>query len=234
MLKVYLHAGRLTERNEGNVLAVLDIAYAKQAPLSDYAIALTQKGIGERPPEMLHNYPRWSGSLWDLVARAMTRILYHANQAPASRRPDKRCAYAIGLCAVIERATGRGHGVELAAAEVTMKPNQRGHYSVWLDEDIMGRREAEFSYGVKCLDPVDLLLRGICWALYRQDILGRPPKLILPTTIRIDGQEQFHVDSLEEPARTGFQRYRGMNFPTAEAPEPMAKAEDYVRFLMRG
>ena len=234
MLKVYLHAGDLPNRNPGNVLAVLDVGYAKQAALSDYVVAMTQKEVGELAPDMVHSYPRWSGSLWDLVARAMTRILYRANQAPASQPADRRCAYAIGLCAVIEKSAQGEQGLELGTAQVTMSKKERGFYTVDLDEDILGAHHAKFSYGVKCLNPVDLMLRGICWSLYGQDTLGRVPKLILPPTLRVDGEERFHIESLDEPARTGFQRYRGMNFPTAEAPDPMPRADDYARFLTRG
>ena len=35
-------------------------------------------------------------------------------------------------------------------------------------------------------------------------------------------------------AKTGFARHRGQNFQATSAPAQMAKAEDYVAFLMRG
>ena len=44
----------------------------------------------------------------------------------------------------------------------------------------------------------------------------------------------FDANALPEPAKTGFDRHRGGSFPLANALPPMAKAEDYVDFLMRG
>ena len=81
MLKVSLHAGQLATRNASNQLAVLDIAYAKQEALADYLVALSLRGVGEVAPDMVTNYPRWSASVWDLTARALTRV------CPAPTRP---------------------------------------------------------------------------------------------------------------------------------------------------
>lgn len=232
MLKVYIHAGDLRERNEGNVLAILDIAYLKQEAFSDYAVGFAMKGVGAVEPDRIERYPRWAGSLWDLVARGLTRILYRADQAPPVVKPDRRCAYATRLCASIEKSTSTDRGIELGTAEIHQVPGQRGHYTAVFREDILGERGAAFTYGLKSLNPADLLLRAICWAYFEQDVLGPRPSLILPPAMKIDGVEQFDVNALTEPAKTGFLRFKGSYAMTA--PEPMAKAEDYVRFLMRG
>lgn len=234
MLRVYLHTGELDTRSLANQLAAIDIAYAKKEALADYLVGMNLRAEGEVQPDWVLNYPRWSASLWDLVARALTRLLYRANQAPASAAPDKRCAYATRLCAVIERSTLDGNGVVLGTASILQLPEQRGHYSAILDEDINGQHVGHFTYGAKRLNHVDLLLRAICWALFNKDTLGPAPALILPPTMHIDGADRFHVAALAEPARTGFERYRGANFPTTEAPEPLALAKDYVSFLMKG
>lgn len=233
MLKVILYSGVLEERNPGKQLAVLDIAYSKKEALADYLVALSLRGVGEVAPDQVKSYPRWSASLWDLVARGLTRVLYRADQAPAGRTPDRRCAYATRLCAVIERSTLEGTGAELGTAQIIQTGTQRGFYTVQLEEDILGRHSATFAYGLKSLNPADLLLRAICWALHGTDVLGPRPGLILAPSMRIDGVDRIHVDALREPARTGFERYRAVH-PRAAAPEPMALAEDYVRFLMKG
>lgn len=119
-------------------------------------------------------------------------------------------------------------------ARIFQKEGQRGHYTAVFNEDINGQHVGHFTYGSKRLDAVDLLLRAICWALFDKDTLGPYPALILPPTLQIDGVDRFYVEALTEPARTGFERYRGANFPTMQAPEPLAKAQDYVSFLMRG
>ncbi len=232
MLKITLHAGLLEDRNPGNQLMVLDIAYAKQDALADYLVAMSLKGEGEVAPDFVRDYPRWSSSLFDLTGRALTRILYRKDQAPKLAPPDRRCAYATRLCAVIERSTMSEQGRELGIAEI-FQTNQRGVYNVQLDEDILGKRTGVFSYGLKSLNPADLFLRAICAALYGSDVLGPKPRLILPPTMPIGGVERFHIEGLDEPAKTGFQRYRNV-YPSASPADPLPAAEDYVRFLQRG
>ena len=234
MLRVLLHTGHLSTRNPGNLLATLDVAYKKQETWSDYSVAFALKGTGVVQSEEITGYPRWAGSVWDLIARALTRILYRADQAPACLTPDRRCAYATRLCALVERSTGDSRGVELASVEISQVGNQRGVYTAIFKEDILGERGASFTYGLKSLQAPDLLLRAICWAYFDKDILGERPALILPASVKINGVDQFDANALPEPAKTGFQRYRGVNFPTTNAPGQMAKAEDYVAFLMRG
>lgn len=228
MLRVYLHSSSLAQRTPFNQLAALDVAYARQGAFSDYMVAMSLAGTGEVAPDRLEKYPRWAGSLWDLIARALTRILFRADQASPMAKPDKRCASASRMCAVIERATLHDQGLQLGTAEIEQVPGQRGRYTVQLTEDIMGPRSTEFAYGLKSLNPTDLLLRAICFALYGQDTLGPRPRLILPPSIHLDGVECFDVDTLAEPARTGFLRFKG---PMAE---PLAKADDYATFLTQG
>jgi hypothetical protein len=109
----------------------------------------------------------------------------------------------------------------------------RGQYQAAFEEDILGTRTAEFEYGCKVLNPAELVLRAICYAYFGSDVLGKRPRLILPTTTVIDGKEVFDIEGLDEPARTGFIRHRANLLPLAK-PEPMPLAQDYVNFLMRG
>ena len=234
MLRVLLHTGQLSARNPANLMSTLDIAYQKQEAWADYSVAFSLKGTGTVKPDEILGYPRWSASVWDLVARGLTRILYRADQAPPSPTPDRRCAYATRLCAVVEKSTGDARGVELATVEISQVGNQRGVYTALFREDILGERSAGFTYGLKSLLPADLLLRAICWAYFDKDVLGARPALILPPAVKINGIDLFDANALPEPARTGFDRHRGRNFPTVDAPPPMAKADDYVSFLMRG
>lgn len=234
MLKVLIHSGTIATRCAANELAVLDIAYANRDALADYFVALSLRGEGEVEPDKVTNYPRWSASLWDLTARALTRVLYRNDLAPSSGTPDRRCAYATRICAVVERVTLGERGVELATVEIAQTGTQRGVYTAQFEEDILGKRTANFSYGLKSLNPADLLLRAICWSLYGTDVLGPRPVLPLPPSMRIDGVDRFHIDALAEPARTGFLRHMGANFPQTNPPDPLPKAEDYVLFLMKG
>lgn len=233
MLRMTIHAGLLAERTDANLLAALDIAYQKRAPLADYVVALTLRQQGELEPACVANYPRWSGSLWDLTARALTRVLYKSDTLPSVARVDRRCAYATKLCAVVERITLDERGVQLATAEIRQPGKVRGQYHAVFDEDILGSRVAEFEYGCKVLNPAELVLRAICYAYFGSDVLGKRPRLALPTTTVIDGKEVFDLEGLDEPARTGFSRHRANFLPLAK-PEPMPLARDYVDFLMRG
>lgn len=233
MLRVTIHAGLLSERNDANHLAVLDIAYQKRAALADYLVALTLRQQGELEPAVVANYPRWSGSLWDLTARALTRVLHKSDKLPPIARVDRRCAYATKLCATIQRLTADERGVQLATAEIVQPGKVRGQYRAVFQEDILGARTAEFEYGCKVLNPAELVLRAICFAYFGTDVLGKRPTLIAPPVIEIDGREVFDIEGLAEPARTGFIRHRANHVPLAK-PEPMPLAQDYVNFLMRG
>lgn len=232
MLRVAIHSGALDKRTVNNKLATLDIAYAKRAALSDYLVALTLRGEGEKAPNRLENYPRWSSSLWDLVARALVRVLYNADDAPSAGKPDKRCAYATRICATIERALVDDRGLELATVEIAQSGKERGVYTARFEEDILGERTADFEFGKKALNPAELLLRAICWAYYGKDTLGPRPSLALAPAMTIDGVERLHIDALPEPARTGFIRYL-RETPGVEVVDPLAKAHEYVRFLMK-
>lgn len=232
MLRISLHTGLLEDRSIHNQLGVLDIAYQKHEAMADYLIGLTLRNFGEVEPNVLKNYPRWSASLWDLVARALGRVLYKEDVIPASDKPDRRCAYATRICAVIEGTTAKHRGRELGTVEILQDQGKRGTYTATFTEDITGSRVAEFDYGTKKLNTADLLLRAICHALYGQDTLAKRPKLILPTFARIDGVDQFDIECLAEPAKTGFKRFLAERFPT-KAPQVLVRSEDYVTFLMK-
>ena len=233
MLRVSIHAGLLRDRCPQNQLAALDIAYQKRAALADYLVSLQVSGRGELEPAIVSSYPRWAASVWDLAARAITAVLYRSDEPPPVPRVDKRCAYATKMCAVVQRVTVEDLGAEIGRVEILQPGRVRGEYLAAFSEDIMGERTAEFAYGCKVLNPADLLLRAICYAWWGTDVLGPRPALILPPSMKIDGEERFDLQSLSEPARTGFIRHRANQVPLAK-PEPMPKAQDYVDFILRG
>lgn len=228
MIRVYLHTGPVAKRTPANQVAVLDIAYQTQKAFSDYMVAASLAGEGEVQPDKVASYPRWSGSLWDLTARAITRILYRADQAPPLPAPDRRCAYSTHLSAYIEGVTLNTQGVELGRVDIVQAGRSRGVYTATFDEDILGQRCAEFTYGMKSLQPLDLLLRAVCHTYFGQDVLAPRPKLIMPPTLQIDGEQVFDVAALDEPARTGFLRYRG------KEALGLVPADEYARFLVKG
>lgn len=235
MLKVSLHAGLLASRSEANQLAVLDVAYQKKSALADYVVALSLRGSGEVSPAFVRNYPRWSASVWDLVARALAQTLYRADQIPPSTKPDRRCAYATRICASIERMTADGRGHEVGTVEILQESGRRGVYTAMFYEEVLGPRRNQFEYGCKALNPAELLMRAICWTYFDTDIIGPIPKLLLPPSLKMDGVDYFHLAALEEPALTEFQRYQAYHARLGATPlNNLQRAEDYVRFLMEG
>lgn len=233
MLRVSIHAGLLQDRCAQNQIAALDIAYQKRAALSDYLVSLQLTGRGELEPAIVSSYPRWAASVWDLAARAVTAVLYRSDEPPPVPRVDKRCAYATKMCAVVQRVTVDDLGAEIGRVEILQPGRVRGEYHATFSEDIMGGRTAEFDYGCKVLNPADLLLRAISYAWWGTDVLGPRPALILPPSIKIEGEERFDLQSLREPARTGFIRHRANRVPLAK-PEQMPLAQDYVDFILKG
>lgn len=234
MLRVYVHNGLLENRSAGNLRATLDIAYKKQEAWSDYAVLLSSKGVGEALPDVVEGYPRWAGSLWDLVARAISRVLVRTETPDAAGEPDLRCAYSKSLCAVIEKSTDSERGIQLGTVQITQAPNERCIYDAVFTEDILGERRGRFTFGKKSLVECELLMRAIMWTYFQQDAMGPRPALVIPATIKVDKVDMFDANGLPEPARTGFRRYRGANFPTAKGPEAMAKASEYEKFLHKG
>ena len=229
MLHVTVHIGELEARSLHNQLLSLDIAYDKVEALASYLVAMLPRQ-GSEMAGHLRDYPRWSGSLWDLVARAIAQVVYPNQAIPPAIKPDRRCAYASRICVAVEAEDMGSRGRLLANAEIAQLEGQRGFYRAVFSEDILGERSAEFAYGSKRMDYADFVMRAICWALYDQDTLGPRPKLLLPQTMTANGVECFDVQGLAEPARTGFTRYLARKYPT-QAPAALARADDFVAFL---
>ena len=234
MLSVKLHTGLLAQRSPNNMLAILDVAYKVQKAWADYSIHFALRGVGEVAPVELLSYPRWAGSVWDLVARALALALFRNEEFEPAPAPDRRCAYATKLCAVVERTTAKDNHVELASVEILQDAKKRGHYTAVFKEDILGERQATFVYGLKSLQHAELLLRAICYAYFDKDTLGERPALVLPTTMQVDGKNMFDTHGLPEPAKTGFNRYRSLLQSSLTALPPMANADEYATFLSKG
>lgn len=71
MLRISVHAGLPSGASRYNRSDWLDIGYERLDADAEYKIVLFQAGIGACEPILLTGYPRWSASLWDLIARAI-------------------------------------------------------------------------------------------------------------------------------------------------------------------
>lgn len=229
MLRVSVHSGTPDKRSIHNELMSVDIAYESQKAMANYWVSLQVRSNDARVAA-LTSYPRWSASLWDLAARAIATALYGTEPVPPAVKPDRRCAYATQVCVVIENVELDHREQLLAVATIAQAPGHRGRYLAQFSEDILGDMTAQFDYGAKRMDYADFVLRAMCWALFGKDTLGPRTKLILPTTVSVDGEDVFDIEGLAEPAKTGFRRYLAKRLPTAR-PADLAKAEDYVSFL---
>jgi hypothetical protein len=75
MLRVSIHAGPWQEASVYNRLDWLDIGYHRLKARADYKIVLFKVGEDAMPPVILKSYPRWSESMWDLVAHSIALTL---------------------------------------------------------------------------------------------------------------------------------------------------------------
>lgn len=71
-------------------LGELVIANVDGGPHANYKCVLTSDDIPEAKQAVVANYPRWSASVWDLVARALAASLNDgAERLPRRPRPTK-------------------------------------------------------------------------------------------------------------------------------------------------
>jgi hypothetical protein len=66
------------------VIATADIGRIADGALADYEARLSESGIGSVGTGHVHAYPRWSSTIWDLVARSICAALGgNADQLPS-------------------------------------------------------------------------------------------------------------------------------------------------------
>lgn len=73
------------------VIATADIARVRNGALADYAVALDDAVLGEVGERaIVRGYPRWAGSVWDLVARGLAAALNQGREVlpPRPAQPE--------------------------------------------------------------------------------------------------------------------------------------------------
>lgn len=174
---------------------------------------LFQADFGAMPPVPLYEYPRWSASLWDLVARAIALGLReHADcldeEVPAVTSRRRRSAFADRICAFIEhRSVHKEARRTLATVEIEQFEKRRSTYVATFKEDTAGDREVKttpFDFRPDRLRPAELLLHACLAKFGEKDRLPPRPLLYMPSVVEYAGKKYIQVDRLAEPARTGF------------------------------
>ena len=243
MLRVNIHAGPLAAVSRFNRTDWVDIGYERLAALADYKVVLFNVDVGATPPVFLRNYPRWSASLWDLVARAIARALDGTAElahdvAPPLETSARRYAFADALSAIIEHApAGGSSGRRLGALEIVRHRRARGVYRARVEEDLQPARSTlPFEFRPRVLRPAELVLRAALLRLWGQLATLPPrPALFLPPARMVDGKPYVSIRRLPEPARTGFLRWlqRCSEPPLGApgAPDGLAPETMYTLFL---
>lgn len=245
MLRVNIHAGPLGKADRFNLIAWVDIAYEKLAPIASYKTVLFETGHGATLPVPLVNYPRWSASLWDLTARALALGLNQDQNpdTPSEAVPEvdtleKGFAFANQICAVIEhppaaRSLSRD---TLGSVEIKQVGRTRGTYAARFREHTMPDQSTEaFQFMPSYLRPAELLLHACLVHLTGAREMPPRPGLCAPDPLEFEGLNYVPIHMLVEPARTGFlnwlTRYSEQPVAHESAPQGIAPETLYGKFL---
>ncbi len=85
MLRVSVELWPGGQKQGSTLLAVADIERTRSGVRSDYSVELFEDVVHRRWSGAVENYPRWSASVWDLVARSITSALSGSEAMP--KRP---------------------------------------------------------------------------------------------------------------------------------------------------
>lgn len=235
MLKVSVHASDLRAAGTGNRVGWMDIGYDKLAPVADYKALLFTVGLGAVELAYVRDYPRYCGSIFDLVARAIAVCLQREESLPPAPAVAK-CAYGRSLSVIVTHVGPRGPFVQkrLAWLEATMR--RRGVYDVVADEDVFGERTARVHYRPARFVAWHLAAYAMTQCLAGTDQLPPRPPLLLPKVTPSDEGGQVLIQSLHEPARSCLVRWLGQQGkpvdPDLLNPSFVPEAT-YVRFLTK-
>jgi hypothetical protein len=237
MLRVSLHLGALDDASRFSRVALLDIGYAKLAALASYHCVLSERGLADSPVRIISQYPRWSSTLWDLVARAMALCLQEepVEQIPAVQ-PGKHVAYASQVSALIEHLPGgQSAGRRTLATANIKREGRRGQYVARFEEHTMKPVAVRFAFTPAYLRLPELLLHASAHRVFGEARLGPRPALCIPDAVLSHGTACVPIHRLVEPARTGFLRWLETDsdgiLEHPGAPMGVAPASLYSTFL---
>lgn len=216
MLRVSVHAGHPSGVSRYNRSDWLDIGYERLDADAVYKIVLFQAGIGACEAVLLKGYPRWSGSLWDLVARSIAMALWPEETGqqervePAQYAEGQRIAFAKHTTAIVTHLPEQGTASrEIATMLIAHSPKALGVYRASVDEDTRDRQSVSpFLFAPAVLSPIELVLRTALFMLHGSiDTLPARPPLVLPPRDEEADKKYVRLSRVTEPARTGLTRW---------------------------
>jgi hypothetical protein len=210
MLKVTLHFSTPNMISQANTIGRLDIGYARLDARADYKALMFTAGLGEHPPIQIYDYPRWSCSVWDLVARAICKSLNGREVLKPMNIESGNCAFIDNLTARIEHWPD-GFDVKKAiigTAHVSMG-RRRGSYTANFKTDVEGDEQetSVFTYKTSKLKPWDLMARAYAWSVNEGMDLPPKPELYVPIPIQDCGESLVNLNTVSEPAYSGIMKW---------------------------
>lgn len=244
MLKVDIYAGPLKTSSMFARVAWLDIAYERLNFVADYKTVLFVNGVGALDQRVLRNYPRWSGSLWDLVMRCILishnqDLLSRAEVFPNEELVDKQFAFAETLSATITHYPGGKEQLVRQLGHCEIRMEKRGIYSAAFEEHAgTARTSHSFRYNPKHLFPSLLLAHAICAALTgdaakipERPIFVPPPEITPPS----EKAPYFDLPFIHEPLQTGLSSWLRANgiekHPKSEKHQELYPLNLYWQFV---
>lgn len=239
MLSVSLHASSPDKASRFNRLARLDIVYERLSPVADYKVALLERNRDPLAPRRLASYPRWSSSLWDLVARSLSISLPDVppttERVPEVKPGGQKSAFILEMSAILEHVSTDTRNT-LGLAHIRRAKRRRGEYTASFEEHTVKPYRAEaFQFAPAFFRPAELLLHACLHRLTGEASLPVRPGLCAPEPVDVDGVPHIRIHELVEPARTGFRTWLSwFSEPASAHPDaPLGVAPEalYVKFL---
>ncbi|MFG6463726.1 hypothetical protein ACG04Q_19285 [Roseateles sp. DXS20W] len=241
MFTVTLHTGLLKDASLHNMLGRLDFGYSKLDIVADYKSELFSCGVGSHGIRELKDYPRWSATIWDLVARLVAVGLYVKEALPEMPHEpaSPRGASATRMCAVIEHWSEleETRRARVGWAQLTSQ-GRACDYVCQLSDDLLGTRtSAVFRHAPEVLQHWDLLARAVSWTYSKSWQLPERPTLRVPKPFEEMGKRYVGLSKVPDPARSGLERWlaregiavaRPANAPSGIVPEDL-----YNRFMSK-
>lgn len=239
MLKVTLHASTPDRAASQNLLGRIDIGYTTLDAMANYKATMVLMGLGELHEVDLKKYPRWSASIWDLVARIICLCVSRREEIwPANIPVTRRGAFLQDLTAVVEHWPN-GYDTRRARvgeAHISMC-RTRCNYRATFYDDITGLTSSSvFRHTPAVLNPADLLARAFAWTTTETFELPPRPTLYAPLPFTEGTTSYVCLETVREPARTGCYRWlakQGIELLELAGLRDCVSEPQYVEFLRR-